>query len=190
MAQPTAAQPFLDEMPDLVVLEIAKFLGPEETTKLSMTCRRLYDTLPKFLVMKGKDFSIDGTGTGYGDVELYFNGPLLQLPVKSLTVSVVGWRDQGWGNRKGELFVKLMRRSDVAVSGASGTGKESVVVAERRELFGLAEHRETSATVDLNEREGVVSQARPGDWYRFMRRGGGGGGHRLHVRGFRAVVSY
>ena len=68
MAQPTAAQPFLDEMPDLVVLEIAKFLGPEETTKLSMTCRRLYDTLPKFLVMKGKDFSIDGTGTGYGDV--------------------------------------------------------------------------------------------------------------------------
>ena len=188
MAQPAA---FLDEMPDLVVLEIAKFLGPEETTKLSMTCRRLYNTLPKFLVMKGKDFSIHGTGTGYGDVELYFDGPLLQWPVKSLTVSVVGWKDQGWGNRKGELFVKLMRRPDVAVSsGRESAGKQSVVVAERRELFGLAEHRETSARVDLNEREGVVSQARQRDWYQFMRRGGGGGGHRLHVWGFKAVVSY
>lgn len=190
MAQPAAAQPCLDEMPDLVVLEIAKFLGPEETTKLSMTCRRLYNTLPKCLVMKGKDFSINGTGTGYGDVEPYFDGPLLQSLVKSLTVSIVGWKDQGWGNRKGELFVKLMRRPDVAASRASGTGKDSVVVAERRELFGLAEHRETSARVELNEKEGVVSQAQVGDWYQFMRRGGGGGGHELHVRGFKAVVSY
>lgn len=182
------AQPVFSDMPHIVVLAIVDFLGPEDTTKLGMTCRRFYELVPKFLVMKGRDFSISGSGTGYGNVEVYFDGPLLHRSVKSLTVSVAGWRDQGWGNRKGELFLRLMRRQNVEAESGHGS-KEGVMVAERRDLFGLAEHAETSADKELKESEGVVSQARPGDWYRFMRRAGGGGGHRLCVRGFRAVAT-
>lgn len=200
----------LCEMPDLVLLRVADFLVAEDTARLSMTCRRLRDLLPRFLVIRGKDFSAGGSGTGWGDVEPYFDGPRLPAGVKRLTMSVAGWKDQGWGNRKGELFVRLMRPDPgehpekgkdegSAISRLAGrlfsrrekspqrtTGGK--MVAERRDFFGLAEHRETSARLEMDGTESVVGWARCGDWYRFMRRVGGGGGHELIVRGFRAVV--
>ena len=175
-------------MPALVLLTIADFLEPEDTTRLRMTCRRLYDLLPTFLVMRGKDFSRVGTGTGWGDVEAYFDGPLFCASVNRLTVSVAAWKDQGWGNRKGELFVRLMRRSEEVASDASAPQHDEII-AERRDFFGLAEHKETSAMIVLGRSENVVKLARPGDWYRFMRRVGGGGGHRLHVTGFKAIAT-
>ena len=172
----------LSELPDLVLLKVADFLTEEETARLGMTCRRLHALLPKFLVMRGKDFSARGSGTGWGNVELYFDGPRLLAGVRRLAVRVAGWKDQGWGNRKGELFVRLMRP-------AVAQKQREEIVAERRDFFGLAEHEETSARLEINRRESVVASARPGDWYRFMRRVGGGGGHKLFVRGFRAVAS-
>ena len=197
------------ELPELVLLRVADFLTEEDTTRLRMTCRRFHSLLPSFLVMRGPDFSLDGSGTGWGDMEPYFDGTRLCAGVERLTVSVVGWKDQGWGNRKGELFVRLMRDKVGGAGGKVGGGATRVVgkvfsrmwnrgssnkaeeeiVVERRDFFGLAEHYETSASLELDERESVVESARPGDWYRFMRRAGGGGGHRLIVRGFRAVAA-
>ena len=83
------------ELPDLVLLRLADFLKEEDTTRLGMTCRRLRDLLPRFLVMRGEDFSVPGSGTWWGDLELYFDGPRLPAGVKRLTVSVAGWKDQG-----------------------------------------------------------------------------------------------
>ena len=70
-------RPALSEMPELVLLRIIDFLIPEDTTKLSMTCRRLKELLPAFLVMRGPDISSLGIGTGMGTLETYFNGPRL-----------------------------------------------------------------------------------------------------------------
>ena len=191
------AQPVFAELPDLVLLIIVDFLSPEDTARLGMTCRRLYELLPEFLVLRGEGFTCPGSGTGWGDIETYFEGPVLRSAVRKLSVSVKGWKDQGWGNRKGELFVQLMRRSQEENAAGEGGSKaasvkrreEGVMVAERRNIFGLAEHAETSASVSVPRDEEVVSRARPGDWYRFMRRVGGGGGHRLTVRGFRAIAT-
>ena len=171
----------LSDMPDLVLLRIVDFLGPEDTTKLGMTCRRLEDLLPKFLVMRGPDFSVPGKGVHLEHVELYFNGPRLHTAVQRLDVSVRGWNDQRWGNRKGALFVRLMRRN------VEEEGSEEII-AEKREIFGIAEHTRTSAKLLVTRSEAVVDKARAGDWYRFMRRAGGGGGHTLDVVGFRAVA--
>ena len=185
MARPVLS---LCELPDLVLLRVADFLEAEDTARLSMTCRRLRDLLPRFLVIRGKDFSVLGSRTGDLEVEPYFDGPRLPAGVKRLTVSVVGWKDQGWGNRKGELFVRLMR-PDPGEHPEKGKDEGSRnMVAERRDFFGLAEHTETSARLEMDGTESVVGGARCGDWYRFMRRVGGGGGHELIVRGFRAVV--
>lgn len=167
----------LAHLPALVVLRITDYLQPEETARLGQTCKRLHSIVPKFLVMTGGDFQIDGPRGGHWAPELYFEGPPLSRPVRKLSLSVAGWVDQGWGNRKGEIFLKLVR------------GLTNSVLAEKRALFGIAQHREESAEVELTEAEPVVALAEPGDYYRFMRNAGGGGGHSLTVRGFRAVAS-
>lgn len=167
----------LTHMPALVLLRITDYLQPEDTARLGQTCKRLHSIMPKFLVMTGEDFRIRGPRGGHWAPELYFEGPPLTRPVKKLSASVAGWVDQGWGNRKGELFLKLVR------------GSTDTVLAEKRALFGIAQHKEEGAKVQLTSAEPVVALAQPGDYYRFMRNAGGGGGHSLTVRGFRAVAS-
>ena len=90
------------------------------------------------------------------------------------------WKDQGYGNRKGMLWVQLMRGDEV--------------VADSREDFPtLAPHvagpigvMEPAATLIKNH--SVVNLSRPGDRLRFMVNVGGGGGHQLKVRNFKAKV--
>ena len=110
--------------------------------------------------------------------EPYFDTPELSSTVKSLRLSVT-WRDEGWDNRKGCLSLYLMRPAD--------DGKP-IQIAVHGNLFGIAEHYEKSAKVAIH-RHPVVTEAKPGDFHRFMRRAGGGGGHELIVRNFRAVAT-
>ena len=172
----------LDGMPDLMLLHLADFLDPEDTTRLAQTCRRLHSVLPRYVVMFGKDFDIYGPSGGHWAPELYFDGPPLTSTVKKLTMSLT-WVDQGWGNRKGEIFVKLMRPS----ASRDRDGKIAMV-SEKRGLFGIAKHKEEEAKTELTD-DPIVIQAQPGDFYRFMRNAGGGGGHKLHVRNFRVVAT-
>ena len=59
---------------------------------------------------KGEDFHIFGPRGGHWAPEHYFDGPVLPGNAIKLESSVL-WEDQGFGNRKGELFVHLMRPS-------------------------------------------------------------------------------
>ncbi len=88
-------------------------------------------------------------------------------------MSVV-WKDQGWGNRKGEIYVVLKR----------GSGEE---VATKRQPLGIAPHEKGKAMTELWG-DPVVTLAREGDHYHFVRNAGGGGGHQLKVKNFRVVV--
>ena len=188
----------LSDMPELVLLRMADYLCPEDTVRLARTCRRFYSILPSFLVMKGKDFHT--VGPSYQESvrngappELYFDGPPLTSTVKKLNMSLV-WKDQGWGNLKGEIFVRLMRQSSMKeVKGRLPWSKpkrvsESEVVAEKRRVFGIAKHHEEAANTEIVN-DSIVSLAEPGDFYRFMRNMGGGGGHKLTVKRFRAVAT-
>lgn len=165
-------------LPDLALLHIVDLLCPEDVARLAQTCRRFHSLLPRFLVIRGKDFHVRGptyqqSVTVGAPPEIYFDGPPFTSAVKKLTMSLV-WKDQGWGNLKGEIFMKLMR--------PAATGAE--VVAEKRRIFGIAKHHEESASAELSDSP-VVRQAQPGDFYRFMRNVGSGGGHELTVRKFR-----
>lgn len=171
----------MERLDDLALRHIAAFLNPEDIVNLGRTCKRMHSVMPQVVLYdeewRGEDFEIDGPRGGHFWPDLYFDGPALSSTVKKLSLSVI-WNDQGWGNRKGELFLKLIRRD--------GSGEN--IVAEHRRLFGIAEHMETRASVVI-ENHPAVKQARPGDFYRFMRNAGGGGGHSLTVRNFRAVAS-
>ena len=162
----------ITQLPDLVLLRIAKYLTPDSICKWSMTCRRLYTVLPHFLVMRGDDFHIYGPSGGHWAPEPYFEGPVLIRRVKKLTLSVL-WKDQGWGNRKGDIFVSLMRGSKV--------------IAEKFRPFGVAPHKEQYAEVELTD-DSIVKLAEPSHNYKFTRNAGGGGGHELIVKNFKVIA--
>ena len=67
----------ISQLPEVVLLRIAKYLTPDSLCKWSMTCRRLYKVLPHFLVMRGDDFHIYGPSGGHWAPEPYFEGPVL-----------------------------------------------------------------------------------------------------------------
>lgn len=178
----------LSKVPDLVLLRVADYLCPEDTVRLAKTSSRFYSTLPRFLVMKGENFH--EVGPSYQESvrngsppELYFDGPPLTSTVKRLSMSLV-WKDQGWGNLKGEIFVTLMRPSKR--EGQKKCNPE--VVVEKRRVFGIAKHSEEAAKSEITA-DPILTLAQPGDFYRFMRNIGGGGGHSLTVTKFKAVAT-
>ena len=145
-------------LPEVVLSRIADFLEPEEVIhgQLARTCKRLYSTLPRFVVMCGNNFfHINGPPVSNWAPERIIDGPPLPAPVKKLSL-YVEWRDQGWGNRKGRLAVALVRGQS-----------EEVVALQSTEGLGVPPHRLGKATAEVNEDE-VVTQARPGDFYSFL----------------------
>ena len=131
--------------------------------------------------MKGKDFHVIGPSYKQrAPPQHYFDGPPLNSAVKKLNMSVV-WKDQGWGNLKGEIFIQLMRPSKEKAS-------ELKVVAEKLRVFGGAKHHEVTANAEIVNHP-ITSLAKPGDLYRFMRHVGSGGGHTLTVKKFKAVAT-
>ena len=160
------------QLPEVVLLRIAKYLTPDSICKWSMTCRRLYRDLPRFLVMRGDNFHIYGPNGDDWAPEPYFEGPVLTRKVRKLTLSVL-WKDQGWGNRKGDIFISLMRGSEV--------------IAETFRPFGVAPHEEQYAEVELTDDQ-IVTLAEPSHYYKFKRIAGTGGSHELIVKNFKVIA--
>ena len=53
----------------------------------------------------------------------------------------------------------------------------------------VAPHKEEHAHTDIID-DPVVTEARKGDYYKFMKNTGGGGGHALYVKNYKVVVHY
>ena len=140
----------LDVLPEVVIRDLVQFLSVEDRTSLSCTSRSLGHVRPKFWEIKGEDFSKDGPYGGHWWPELYFDGPTLMTRVKSLRINM-SWGDQGWGNRKGKIWLQLMRNGRM--------------VTESMDIFGVAPHYEEEVVADLID-DTVVKMARPGDMFR------------------------
>ena len=89
--------------------------------------------------------------------------------------------------RPSHALCRRRRETLVVATQARSSGRDSGG-GEKGFLRSGGAHRETNARLEMDDRESVVASARSGDWYRFMRRVGGDGGHELIVRGFRAVA--
>ncbi|KAL6056026.1 hypothetical protein QOT17_016345 [Balamuthia mandrillaris] len=92
------------------------------------------------------------------------------------------WRDQGWGNKKGTIIVKLVRPTEMAA-------EESDTVAEWRSP--IAEHHSVAMDLVLkSDKEDIVAKAQEGDKYEIWRLVGGGGGHQLFWTDFSMMVLF
>ncbi|CAB4015910.1 LRR-GTPase of the ROCO family [Paramuricea clavata] len=164
----------MEILPDLVLLKIAEYLSPAECVRLSLTCKRFCGLLPQYVRFLGED----GPYSPHWAPEFYFDGPDLKGKVKRFRASAE-WKDQGWGNMKGQLILKLMRRDS----------RQNMVIAENTNIFGIAGHDWANSACVLVTHP-VVRLAEPGDFYRFERNAGGGGGHSLFVRKFTVLLEF
>ena len=62
------------------------------------------------------------------------------------------------------------------------------IIIEDKNIFDVAPHEEQKAVKILTRNEDIVSNAQSGDYFRFMKNVGGGGGHRLVVTEFNVVM--
>jgi len=168
-------------LPDLALHVIARYLEPKDIIHMTEASPYFEDMrrfLPKYQEILGKEFEKWGPHDGDFEPETYFDGPEMNQGAKSIKMSFQ-WRDQGFGNRKGQMWIQLIR--------------EGQVLADTREdYYELAPH--TAGRARFEDRE-VVIKDHPvvelltrGDKLRFMRNVGGGGGHSLHVRQFKVVI--
>ena len=85
----TAGRSFTD-LPEPMLYYIGTFLPITDVMKLSMTCGRFRDILPKYLLMTGPDIAeYEDTD----DPKVYFDGPILKECVRSIDISML-WNDQ------------------------------------------------------------------------------------------------
>eukprot|EP00928_Gymnodinium_smaydae_P043318 TRINITY_DN2904_c0_g1_i1.p1 TRINITY_DN2904_c0_g1~~TRINITY_DN2904_c0_g1_i1.p1 ORF type:complete len:662 (+),score=83.96 TRINITY_DN2904_c0_g1_i1:32-1987(+) len=90
------------------------------------------------------------------------------------------WKDQGWGNMKGKIEVRLCRNQNqiVCLSDVFGTCGEG---GNRGQFDGV------NRTFSSSDR--LIASASPGDMFVFLYRVGGGGGHELYIRNFAASAT-
>ena len=62
------------------------------------------------------------------------------------------------------------------------------MIAEDLNIFDLAPHREQSVSKVLTSNESILNKVLPGDYIRFMKNVGGGGGHHLYVKDFCVII--
>ena len=160
----------LTDIPEAFLNNLARrYLQPVDLVNLCDThpnfeFLRLY--LPEYLEFRGEKFTKRGPSDGHFCPEKYFLSPVMNQKVRSITMSF-RWKDQGFGNRKGMLWIELMRESEI-------------IATSKDDFHFLAPHQEETREVVIMNHP-VVDKIRKGDLLQFMRNVGGGGGHSLRV---------
>lgn len=95
-------------------------------------------------------------------------GTAVDYTPKSATVKFT-WKDQGWGNQKGKLYLKLIA--------PGGSEKASFTVTQ-----GVSPHDWEDMRVVVGATEAVLAQATVGCWYQVTAEPGSGGGHVLYLK--------
>ena len=186
----------MDDLPLELKRRIASFLSPLDTVALSSTCRSLRQTLYlRDLPSIGLRSAAFTPGNNDEDGELIQKG--FRIPVlfpqhlHSISLSF-RWRDQGWGNRKGRIWIVAER--SVLPEEDEDPGDESTIEDEEE---GLNDATTSVATVfDLPGRVVYASDVAehalsrvdvvwgPSDHnesYHVYYKVGGGGGHLLFL---------
>jgi hypothetical protein len=152
---------------------IFSFLDFKEAATAHIVCK-LFHSIHKYAFYNGPRLkSFPGE---YSDTDkLYFALPPLISRISRIQMTI-NWVDQGWGNRKGNVMIRLVNHRDL---------NETTTFNP----FGVAAHEWTEQKVVLRD-EQVVKNAKAGDIVEFWRHIGGGGGHTLSVEKFQIVLEF
>lgn len=145
---------------------------------------------PCLTLVTVSDLNEEGPRQGISVAKPYFSGPKLECRVKEVQVSMT-WRDQGWGDQKARVWLKLKRPEE---PGTYDQKNDTVVAEMNSGYWPPAPHVEEQFCASLAPEDKVVALAEPGDYYDVMVCVGGAGKvywaepHRLIIRDFKLVI--
>lgn len=141
--------------------------SPSHTERYSKTkrCRTLTNLCTS-------DHVGPSTVDSFGDFTLRqdtnIKGTAVDYTPKSAAIKCT-WKDQGWGNQKGKLYLKLIA--------PDCSEKASFTVTQ-----GVSPHDWEDIKVVLGATEAVLAEATDGCWYQVTAEPGSGGGHELFLK--------
>ena len=165
----------LQGLPDTVLIIIGKLLSPIDLSNISEVNSRfsfLRNYLPHQIKFGGGDFYERGPHDGHFVPRDYFQSPIMFSKVKKITMSF-DWCDQGYGNRKGMIWVEVIRKGKVIANS----------MEDEDSYEHVAPHREEHKTIEI-ENTDLIRGIQKGDILMFRKNVGGGGGHSLSVKNF------
>eukprot|EP00475_Leptophrys_vorax_P005044 TRINITY_DN13036_c0_g1_i1.p1 TRINITY_DN13036_c0_g1~~TRINITY_DN13036_c0_g1_i1.p1 ORF type:complete len:263 (+),score=48.20 TRINITY_DN13036_c0_g1_i1:47-835(+) len=178
----------------VVLMHIAAFFEPKDHARVGQSCKALRRVTKRMMEasMPGKYYHGYGPANDRPERYLLFNkvvppgGGIMSIRVTCL------WKDQGWGNAKGRLYMRTLR-----VAGA-GEMKDiedqdafldaQVIATEK--TASVAPRRNEKLDWRLDTSSPVVKSAKPGDLIEVQREIGGGGGHQLWIEDFKITILY
>ena len=85
------------------------------------------------------------------------------------------WKDQGWGNQKGQLTFKVIRDGNEMISSDTST---------------IAEHSWSTQRYIYEVDSQLLNSSQQGDIFEIWYLVGGGGGHQLYIRDMKIEIEY
>jgi len=171
---------------------VLDFLSFKDVLQLSGTCRYFrarsgymipaeWPSLQKSAFFRGEDFK--GVAKKWQTLDFMNANGDIMIPNPHLVHSVIikyRWRDQGWGNRKGTLFVV---KNDGKAPNDYAAPNPKFVIAQSKDV---AQHEWSTALLSFRPERLEVSDDHPNRepfacTYHLWERTGGGGGHSLYI---------
>jgi len=160
----------LSALPIDVLKHAVSFLTSSEALQLHELNSSFRDALPLSTLTYSKLFRKKKKWSGATDTPIRSVWIPVLFPHRTHSIVLTcRWRDQGWGNRKGTLFI-------VAVDAHDDPNTETLESIENGKIVyqsPLAAHQEESLQMSFSYSPSKAYYL----WYRI----GGGGGHELHV---------
>lgn len=129
------------------------------------------------------DLYAEGGQADPGDEHEHWTSEPLQAS-RHLQYVSFRWRDQGFGYRKGRLYLRLVSSSPTTGTSAEGGLSQDQDNGHRHLMPDAAPHEWTRVVVGVYPEDPLRRLARAGDRYCLSYFVGGGGGHSLHATGF------
>jgi len=157
-------------IPQEINIRVASFLSVQDIMKYQSSCKYLKNDINLNILHKELPNLSQSGSYDHGDEIIHWVTltPFL-FPNLIHTIHVTfDFRDQGWGNRKGVIYI--MEEKYVGHGHNSGCIDKGTIIA----MSPTAEHHETKCSLSFKPKKGFI--------YNLCYKVGGGGGHELHVR--------
>jgi hypothetical protein len=168
----------LDFEPPLLC-QIGEYLPAKNLASVRRVCKRMQKLMPRLLVISNTLENFHGLGDHYDPIREFTT--LCTLEDKRYAIGSVmlnfTWKDQGWGYRKGSMWIKLYR--------------DNVEISSEKypELAPQDGFHRVNWRID-DETSPVIRKAQTGDTLKVMILVGGGGCHQLFIQRFTRKILF